>query len=246
VCRSINPHDDKSSAPKITRPWAPISPISVPHSYIIIATATAPPSIKTISLPILAAAAPDWRPGWPVVVVAGFAPAVPLGVGAAPYGAGMTVTAVTVLWLPSGKVVVWRIVEVIELEDAPFGDAPAVVAAPEAPPADAAESLGDAGEPPFEGDSVTNPPPTVLMIVAPDPSIVVTTAPGDAEESLGDAGEPPLEADSVTNPPPTVLMIVAPDTSIVVTTAPGDVTTPPGDVPAPADVAAGDELASLD
>jgi len=158
----------------------------------------------------------------------------------------MTVTAVTVLWLPSGKVVVWRIVEVIELEDAPFGDAPAVVAAPEAPPADAAESLGDAGEPPFEGDSVTNPPPTVLMIVAPDPSIVVTTAPGDAEESLGDAGEPPLEGDSVTNPPPTVLMIVAPDTSIVVTTAPGDVTTPPGDVPAPADVAAGDELASLD
>lgn len=85
---------------------------------MIIATATAPPSIRTISLPILAAAAPDCKPGCPAVVVAGLTPAVPLGVGAAEYGAGTTVMAVTVLWLPSGKVVVCRTVEVMEREDA--------------------------------------------------------------------------------------------------------------------------------
>lgn len=182
------------------------------------ATTTAPPSIKTISFPILAAAAPDCRPGWPVVVVAALTPAVPLGVGAAEYGAGTTVTAVTVLWLPSGRVVVCRIVEVMEREDAGLDDGAAVVAAPEAP-AD-------------EGERVTKPPPTVLTMVTPDTSVVDTTDPGASGEG-----------ERVTTPPLTVLTMVTPDPSVVVTTDPGAVATtvavetPPAADPAALDAA---------
>ncbi len=220
--------------------------------HIIIATATAPPSIKTISFPILAAAAPDCKPGEPVDVVAGLAPAVPLGVGAAEYGAGTTVMAVMVLWLPSGKVVVCRIVEVMEREDAAEDDGAPVVAAPAFP----ADSVRVTKPPPTvltivapvpsvvvttdpgaagEGERVTMPPPTVLTIVTPDPSVVVTTDPGAAGEG-----------ERVTMPPPTVLTIVTPDPSVVVTADPGAVATtvavetPPGADPAAVDAAAPD------
>lgn len=147
------------------------------------ATATAPPSIKTISLPMLAAAAPVCRPGLPAVVVTAFAPAVPLGVGAEEIGAGTTVTAVTVLWLPSGRVVVWRIVEVIEREESGPPDIAALDTAAE----EADESLGDNEEAPADGVNVTKPPPTVLMIVTPDPSVVVNTAPEDVGGADGAA-----------------------------------------------------------
>ena len=146
----------------------------------------APPSIRTISFPILAAAAPDCKPGWPVVVVAGVAPAVPLGVGAAENGAGTTVTAVTVLWLPSSRVVVRRIVEVRELEDPAFDDPAPVVAAPPADDSAAEDSLGDVGEASDEGLYVTNPPPIVLTMVTPDTSVVVTIAPGTVTTPPGD------------------------------------------------------------
>lgn len=202
----------------------------------------APPSIKTISFPILAAAAPDCKPGWPVVVVAGLAPAVPLGVGAAEYGAGTTVIAVTVLWLPSGRVVVWRIVEVMEREDA---DGAAVVAPPEPP----------------VGERVTKPPPTVLTMVTPDPSTVVTTGPGASgvrvtkppptvlttvtpDPSTVVTTDPGASVVRVTKPPPTVLTVVTPDPSVVVTTDSGAVATtvaietPPAPDPATVDAAA--------
>lgn len=73
---------------------------------------TAPPIIASISLrrPRLGVAAPDWRPGDEPLVA--LAPAEPLGVPATPVtGALTTVTPVTVLKLPSGRVVVDKIVE---------------------------------------------------------------------------------------------------------------------------------------
>lgn len=150
------------------------------------ATATAPPSIRTISLPILAAAAPDCRPGWPAVVVEGLAPAVPLGVGAAEYGAGTTVTAVMVLWLPFGSTVVSSTVEVTELED-PASDAGGAVVSEFA----AAEE----GDDPPEGDRVTTPPPTVLMTVTPATFVVVMTLPGTKAAVADCAGVDDLVAD---------------------------------------------------
>jgi len=230
----------------------PIERSASSRHHIIIATATAPPSIKKISFPILAAAAPDCKPGEPVDVVAGLTPAVPLGVGATEYGAGTTVTAVTVLWLPSGKVVVCRIVEVMEREDAAEDDGAPVVAAPAFP----AESVRVTKPPPTvltivtpvpsvvvttdpgaegEGERVTKPPPTVLTIVTPVPSVVVTTDP----EAAG-------EGERVTKPPPTVLTIVTLDPSVVVTTDPGAVATtvavetPPAADPAAVDAATPD------
>ena len=75
------------------------------------ATMTAPPIIAIISFrnPRLGVAAPDCRPGDPLVALA---PAEPLGVPATPVaGALTTVTPVTVERLPSGSVVVDRTVE---------------------------------------------------------------------------------------------------------------------------------------
>lgn len=97
-----------------------IPPKSGKH-HNAIATTTAPPIIASISffIPIDADAAPFCSPGDPPVPV-GFAPAVPLGVGATPVsGALTTVTAVMVLWLPSGSVVVERIVELTWWNDSP-------------------------------------------------------------------------------------------------------------------------------
>ena len=147
-------------------------------------------------MPILAAAAPDCKPGCPVVVVAGLTPAVPLGVGAVENGAGTTVMAVTVLWLPSGRVVVCRIVEVIEPEAAPWEEGAAVVAAPDPPADDAKVSVVDGREVSVEGERVTKPPPMVLTIVTPDPSVVVMTDPGAVATTV--VVEPPPTDDPAT------------------------------------------------
>ena len=87
-------------------------------NYINIATPTAPPRTTIISLPTLPVrvATPVCRPGAPgVVPVAAPTPAVPLGGALSALLAGTTVTAVTVLLLPSARVVVRR--EVVVRDD---------------------------------------------------------------------------------------------------------------------------------
>ena len=135
-------------------------------TYISIATPTAPPNTTIISLPTLPVrvATPVCRPGAPgLVPVAAPAPAVPLGGASSAPGAGTTVTAVTVLLLPSARVVVRR--EVVVWEDWVFLPAAALLVV-----AVCAALL--------EGCKVRTPPPTVETMVTPSAFVVVTTCPG--------------------------------------------------------------------
>lgn len=127
-----------------------INSISSP-SHIIIATPTAPPTTANISRPkpIVFGANPVCRPGLEAgVPLEAPTPAVPLGTELSTPPAATTVTAVTVDWLPSGKVVVRR--EVVVCNCA----LPVVVAElePELLPC---------------GATVREPPPTVVTMVTP-------------------------------------------------------------------------------
>ena len=132
-----------------------------PFPHIIIATPTAPPTTANISRPnpIVFGAKPVCKPGLlPAVPLAAPTPAVPLGTDTSATLAGTTVTAVTVLLLPSGNVVVRREVVVCDCRS------DVVVAESEA------EVL------PL-GARVREPPPTVVTMVTPCALILVTTSP---------------------------------------------------------------------
>ena len=132
-----------------------------PIPHIIIATPTAPPTTANISRPnpIVLGANPVCNPGLlPSVPLAAPTPAVPLGTDSSAELAGTIVTAVTVLLLPSGNVVVRREVVVCDCR------AEVVVAELES------EAL------PL-GASVLEPPPTVVTMVTPWALTLVTTSP---------------------------------------------------------------------
>lgn len=89
------------------------------------------------------------------------APASPEGVAAAPSLPGTTVTAVTVLWLPSGRVVVCKTTEVLEVRRVLRLD-----------------DVMDVGDLLWvDLESVTYPPPTVETMVTPSALVVVMTSP---------------------------------------------------------------------
>ena len=128
----------------------PSSP-KMPH--IIIATPTAPPTTANISRPnpTVFGAKPVCSPGLlPAVPLAEPTPAVPLGTDSSCELAGTIVTAVTVLLLPSGNVVVRREVVVCDCR----ADVDVVLAElePEVLPL---------------GARVREPPPTVVTMVTP-------------------------------------------------------------------------------
>ncbi len=130
--------------------------------YNIPATTTAPPTTHNISLPHprVIAASPVCNPGLdPVDVVP--TPAVPLGVSPSGLGGETTVTAVTTLALPLGRV----LVEYATLVTAPPG-------------------TDLVGEEPLVGVMVRAPPPTVEMTVRPTRLVVVITSPAVREMEL--------------------------------------------------------------
>ena len=137
------------------------SSCSSPIAHIIIATPTAPPTTANISRPnpIVLGANPVCNPGLlPDVPLAAPTPAVPLGTDTSATLAGTTVTAVTVLLLPSDSVVVRREVVVCDCR------ADVVVADTES------EVLPS-------GAIVFEPPPTVVTMVTPWALTLVITSP---------------------------------------------------------------------
>ncbi len=79
------------------------------------ATPTAPPTTARTSIPHpTLVPTPVCRPGAAVPVLLLATPAVPLGTAVSPAAAPTTVTAVMVLWLPFGRVVVLLLVVVCD------------------------------------------------------------------------------------------------------------------------------------
>lgn len=151
---------------------------SKPASHIIAAaTTTAPPTTSTISLhhPLVMAASAVCSPGLPEDDPVVPAPAVPVGVSAAPPPAPTTVTAVTTDWLPLGSTLVCKTVLV----------------------RDDCVLLLDVVELPDEGEMVWTPPPTVETTVRPTLLVVVMTSPGvrEAVEEVVVEGDSPAEVE---------------------------------------------------
>ena len=164
----------------------------VSNHHISIAMPTVPPitqSISFITLPVRTAT-PVCNPGAAVPVpvpVPCITPASPVGVGLSSPGFGTMVIAVTVDWLPSGRVVVRKITLDLELclrVDKPTKELGSVV------------NVGtyDVIEP-----MVLASPPTVVTMMTPNELVIVKTEPTelDSESSsvgVGDGDERVSEA----------------------------------------------------
>ena len=140
-----------------------------------IAKPIAPPKTPTAShpKPLDLGASPDCKAGDPPAVPVAVPPEPSVAVVAPPTGC-TTVTAVTVDWLPSGRVVVCRDVDRLPLELLKEND------------------VVEDGLPDFAGRDeplsprVTTPPSTVLTTVIPWALVVVTICPDVTEEDVDD------------------------------------------------------------
>ena len=200
VCPGVCTFCGQGVQPRVVHAFGPVS-------HIIIATPTAPPTTSASSLhhPLVMGASPVCRPGLPEDDPVVATPAVPVGVSAAPPPTPTTVTAVTMDWLPSGRVLVFTTV-LVEEEDAAL-------------PLDVVEL-------PDEGVMVCTPPPTVDTTVRPTLLVLVMAWPRvrEVEEEAVVVGDSPAEVElDVVEPEPGLATTAPLDVVEDVAPAPADV-----------------------